>query len=95
MSILRALKLLLTLRCDESSRLVSESLDRKLTFVEWCAVRLHRIGCVSCRRLLRQLELIRSAARTAGESGGIGGHELPDAARQRIVQAIREQRKIH
>ena len=93
MRFFKALKLLLTLHCDESSRLVSESLDRDLTFVERWAVRLHRIGCVSCRRLLRQLQLIREAARTAGKPQLFGNQQLPDVARQRIIQAIRDHRR--
>jgi hypothetical protein len=90
MNILRAIKLIFTLHCEESSRLVSESLDRQLSFSERLAVRLHRIGCWSCRRLAQQLKFIREAARSAGKPELFGSQTLSDEARLRIVEAIRE-----
>ena len=86
-----AIKLIFTLHCDESSRLVSASLDRKLSFAERTAVRLHRLGCWSCRRLARQLKFIREAAETAGKPKLFGRHQLSDFTRQEILEAIREQ----
>ena len=91
MKILSAIKLILTLHCDESSRLVSQSLDRDLSFSERWAVRLHRVGCWSCRRLARQLKFIRQAARTAGKPEIFGSHQLSEATRSRILERIREQ----
>lgn len=58
---LSALKLILTLKCEQSTRLVSDSLDRELSLVERWAVRLHYIGCWSCRRFGKQIRLIQKA----------------------------------
>ena len=59
MSLFSDLKLILTLNCRESSRLVSDSLDRKLRWSERWAVRLHVLICWSCRRFKQQLLLLR------------------------------------
>jgi hypothetical protein len=54
-------KRVLTLCCDESTRLVSESLDRELPFGERLAVRLHALCCRSCRRCRKQFVFLRQA----------------------------------
>ena len=56
-----SLKRILTLNCEESTRIVSDSLDRQLSFTERWAVRLHCISCWSCRRFGRQLRALRDA----------------------------------
>ena len=53
--------LILTMRCDDASRLSSESLDRKLFVYERVALRLHTLGCWSCRHLVRQLRILKNA----------------------------------
>ncbi len=92
MKFLAALRLILTLRCEQSTRIVSDSLDMQLSFAERWAVRLHAIGCWSCRRFRRQLLLIRDAARARGESHDLEKwpvEGLSDDARLRILKAIR------
>ena len=65
--LLSAAKLMLTLKCEQSTRIVSESLDRKLSPVERWAVRLHYVSCWSCRRFGKQLRMM--ARRIATPSG--------------------------
>ena len=91
MKFFNAIKLILTLHCDESSRLVSESLDRQLSLSERWAVRLHRIGCWSCRRLAKQLRFIKSCAHEAGKPVVFGAEQLSGPARERIRKALRDQ----
>jgi hypothetical protein len=55
----REIKRILTLRCEESSFLTSESLDRELGRGEAVALAIHRLICRSCRRLKAQLLLLR------------------------------------
>ena len=81
-----AVRLLLTLECEQSSHLVSESLDRDLTPVERWAVRLHRVGCWSCRRFGKQIRLIRETAKRSGTS--VENSKLSPEAHQRIRNAI-------
>jgi hypothetical protein len=67
-TVLAKIHLILTLDCEQSSRIISESLDRHLTFSERWAVRLHYLGCWSCRRFKRQIEFLREAVRRKDEA---------------------------
>lgn len=87
---LNAAKLILTLKCEQSSQIVSASMDRKLTAVERWAVRLHAIGCWSCRRFGQQIRQLRRAMklhpdRTTSEI------RLSPEAMKRIEEAIRNE----
>jgi Putative zinc-finger len=85
---------LLNLRCDGMARLASESLDRELSFGERIALRSHVVYCSACRRYVRQIRRLRSAARvllTRLETGDpFSGVLLPDDVRDRITHALRE-----
>ena len=85
------IKMLLALKCDESTRLISLALDQDLPFVERWAVRLHAIACRPCRRFRRQLLFLRKALqeRLDLDSGqGADEHGLSDEARTRLGRAI-------
>lgn len=77
------------LNCKQTSLLVSQSLDRPLTWRERWAVRTHLLICVYCRRFTQQLKLIRGFMQRwqqqATENSDI---ELPLAARERIAQQL-------
>lgn len=80
----RAIRLLLTLRCEESERLMSDAFERDLTGVERWAVRLHFIGCKPCRKVRQQLaDLQRLARDRAAEAATLAAE-----ARRRIRQQI-------
>ena len=86
-----AIRLLLTLTCHESTRLLSAAEDRKLTGVESWALRLHFIGCHSCRRFrvqLHHLRRIASCRQSSEVTEMIGDGALSAAARQRIAAAV-------
>ena len=87
-----AIKLLLTLTCEESTRLVSESLDRGLRPVERWAVQLHAVSCRSCRRYRKQLSFLRNAiARlSGGDAGAAASTSLDRDAKRRIRRALAE-----
>ncbi|MCI0332876.1 MAG: zf-HC2 domain-containing protein [Planctomycetes bacterium] len=91
----RDAKLILALKCDESSRLTSASFDRPLTMVERMALAGHRLVCGQCRKLLLQLQFLREAVRrrendlAAGSSPTETG-VLSIAARDQIRRAIRQ-----
>ena len=95
MKLFSAIKLILTLRCEESSRLVSEALDRELSWSERYAVRTHRMICSSCRRLKHQLDFVREAARNAGQSEPPLTHQLSAASRAKILEAVRSSDRDH
>ena len=83
---------ILTLTCDESTRLVSESLERELPAGQRWAVRLHALSCRSCRRFRRQILFLRDAVRRGGRGLGVdslsAGESLSPAARDRIRQFL-------
>jgi len=49
--------------CKETSRLVSQGLDRDLAFGERVALRVHLAYCIGCRRTRRQMAFLRKAVR--------------------------------
>lgn len=78
--------MLLTLRCDDSTRLMSAGFERDLSGVERWAVRLHFISCGYCRRFNKQLSVLQTAAVERGKAI----RELPADARKRLSAAIQK-----
>ena len=87
MRVWKAVKLLLTLHCEESSRLQSEGLERKLSGVERWAVRLHFLSCKACRHFRKQLAFLQEAAERRREL--TEGVKLPSETRERIQRELR------
>jgi hypothetical protein len=54
------------LSCKETTRLVSQGLDRRLGFGERVALRLHFAICDGCTNFRKQLEFLRKATRQLG-----------------------------
>lgn len=67
MRLLKSIKLILSLRCNEATQLASDALDRKLTWDERIALRLHTLVCVACRRCMRQLRAMHESFRKLPE----------------------------
>ena len=55
------------LSCKESTRLVSQGLDRELAFGERVALRVHLAICLGCRRAGRQMRFLGQAVRRLAE----------------------------
>lgn len=78
--------------CAEVTRLVSESLDRDLSYGQRARLRLHFLLCVLCRRYHDQLHFLRKALRSHPER--LVGHDplghagLSSHARERLKRAI-------
>lgn len=53
--------LILTLDCEQSAKLTSDSFDRKLDWSEYVAATLHRLICSKSRKLDRQLVQLHTA----------------------------------
>jgi hypothetical protein len=51
------------LTCKETTRLVSQGLDRELAFGERVALRLQLAICLGCRRAGAQMRFLRKAVR--------------------------------
>lgn len=90
MKLLHQIWMILTLNCEDSARLTSESMDRPLNWAERSAVSAHRMVCSKSRRLNRQLlELNEAFKRTnAFESNDGPVKGLSTDAKSRIRSAI-------
>lgn len=89
MQIIQAIKLILTLHCDEASKLRSEQFDRRLSFAERWALRLHLVGCYVCRRVRRQLNFLDQAVKQLPARTDPTPDELRQA-RGRIARRLRQ-----
>lgn len=54
--------------CKEVSRLVSEGLDRDLSFGERVALRVHLLMCKGCRNFEAQMMVLRDAMRDLSQT---------------------------
>lgn len=52
------------LNCEMATRLYSESQERKLSFKERMALKMHSLACSGCRNFDEQMSTLRSVSRT-------------------------------
>lgn len=77
------------LSCKEASQLVSQSLDRPLSFGQRLSLRLHLLICKMCHQYAHQLRFLQRVARHLPEH--LDESEAPrlsDAAKQRIRRKL-------
>jgi hypothetical protein len=75
--------------CKEITRLLSQSIDRRLPMYRPLGVWLHFVVCGSCRRYAKQLVFIRQASRSMPEHlAEMSPATLPQAAKKRIRHAF-------
>ncbi len=77
--------------CKEVSRLVSESMETKLSLRKRIGLWIHLSMCRLCKGFARQLRVIQAAAKQHGESETdtrLADATLPDKARERIRRAM-------
>ena len=93
MSMLHNIRMVLSLSCQESSRLLSDRLDRTLSKPERVALRLHLVLCRHCRRFGRNLRLFRNLlghmSRKNLSGNGLGAPLEPEA-KTRIAEKVRQ-----
>ena len=77
--------------CKAVTRIISESMDRKLPFYQRMGIRVHLLMCKLCSRYRRQLFFLRKTIRLqASSSEDIeSAIVLPSGARERIKRSIR------
>ena len=82
------------LSCKDVCHVVSESLDRKLSWCERLRVKIHLLMCAACQQMARQMELLRTVARHCGSTGEEILHpeqgKLSKEARARILARLRQ-----
>ena len=83
------------LKCREAAQLVSESLDRKLSWRERVQVTLHLLMCKICARFRRQTRFLHAAANHYASrdfdlvADSKGGEQLSTESRARMKAALR------
>jgi len=77
-------------KCKEVTRMVSESLDRKLPLYQRIGVRIHLLMCKFCSRFKKQLLFLRETIHLHVERGKDTelSTKLPPEARERIRKSI-------
>jgi hypothetical protein len=78
------------LTCKETSQLISQSHERRLTFSERLGLRIHLFVCGACSEFRHQMKLLHEAARRIAEERETAGvaAPLPAAARERIRERL-------
>lgn len=78
--------------CKQVSQLVSESLDRQLSWRERIGMRIHLYMCNACSRFAEQMRFLRTVVRRFAELHAEGDPEvrLSKAARTRIKRRLDE-----
>jgi len=78
--------------------MVSQSLDRKLSLSERINVKLHLLICEGCRRMLKQMKLIRALSQRHHNTPADSGTELQhlsEAATTRIRERLDRELREH
>lgn len=77
------------LSCKQASQLLSQSLDRRLSWRERMGLRLHLMVCDVCQRFGKQLAIMRSAVRQMVRASEQDEQvRLPVEAKGRITKVI-------
>ncbi len=90
MSRVRRVLRILSMRCDESIELFSQSEDESLPMIDWLALKSHLLFCKPCRRMAGQLRFLRQALSKAVTRAEQSGERLSAEARARIERAWRQ-----
>ncbi len=82
---------IVSLRCEESDRLMSDSLDRRLNWAERAALSGHTLSCRGCRRARQQLRTLRRSMQTLLDQidPAAGSETLSPEARGRIRASLK------
>jgi hypothetical protein len=77
--------------CKEITRLLSQSIDRRLPIYKRLGVWLHFAVCDLCRRYAKHLAFIRQASRSMpGHLAEMSPASLPQAAKKRIKHGFND-----
>lgn len=77
------------LSCKQASKLLSQSLDRKLSWKERLALRFHLLICDVCTRFAKQLKVMQKAMQDwVSASEEDESIQLSQAAKVRIAEKI-------
>ena len=82
------------LSCKQSSQLISQSLDRKLTKRELFSLKLHLFICKYCKRFSQQIHSLRVAIKqTVANVEANDTIKMPSSAKNRIAELVETHRQ--
>ena len=82
------------LNCKQTSQLVSQSLDRRLSLRERIAVRIHLLICKYCKRFSQQLFAMRLGLQRMTKSVENDTQlHMPSESKARIAKALESEMK--
>jgi Putative zinc-finger len=82
------------LNCKQTSQLVSQSLDRRLSLRERIAVRIHLLICKYCKRFSQQLLAMRLGLQRMTKSVEDDTQlHMPSESKARIAKALESEMK--
>lgn len=83
----------LMLNCEQASKLISESMDHRLTWLQKGSLRIHLAMCAICSAYARQLGILREMIRRWSRKGVkiLSGKNLSPEAKSRIKSNLRRQ----
>ena len=76
--------------CKETSQLISESLDRKLSLSERLSIKLHTMRCDLCSRYSRQLRFIKNTCAETDMEQSTPRTPLDEEVRERIRNRLKQ-----
>jgi hypothetical protein len=78
------------LTCQDTSPLISEMMDHKVSFIKRLKLKIHLSVCKVCLYYREQLELIRDLSKNLGREDFPANKDevLPEKSRQKIKQMI-------
>jgi len=79
--------------CDKISHLVSDSFDRKLSWLERIEVKIHLSMCSLCNSYAKNVTLMHDIFSYMRHSGDSENNRLSKAAKQRMKQALQARMK--
>lgn len=76
--------------CREMVKIITASMDAKLSWREWILMKLHLLACDPCVNFLKQIKFIRTALSHSDERMEEAQQHisLSDAARERMKDAL-------
>lgn len=76
--------------CKQMVKIITASLDSKLSWTEWILMKIHLLSCDPCVNFLKQIKFIRTALGHSGEHLGQDDPsvKLSDDARARMKKAL-------
>ncbi len=76
--------------CKEMVKIITASMDAKLSWKEWLLMKIHLLSCDPCVNFLKQIKFISNVLGHSDEKLGQHDHSvtLSDDARTRMKQAL-------